>query len=145
MIHTEIFMIYKIKYIEIGRVKTSQEQLTDDFGEFPPKPLKCDDLPYRFKVVKGSWLKDHFLLLKLFFCFFLLRNKYNFNGLGERARSFLDDISKSIKKIDTVFLEVRKSFFKLKIHNKIFFCFFLLILAPFIFYIYSLCCVENVF
>ena len=34
--------------------KSSQEQLTQDFGEFPPTPLRCESLTGEFNVVRAS-------------------------------------------------------------------------------------------
>ena len=33
-------------------VKTSEQQLLDDFGEFPPTPLRCESLKGDFKVIR---------------------------------------------------------------------------------------------
>lgn len=38
--------------------KSSQEQLRDDFGDFPPAPLRCQSLAGKFDVVRTSGIGD---------------------------------------------------------------------------------------
>jgi hypothetical protein len=51
-------------------VKTSEQQLLDDFGEFPPTPLRCESLRGEFKVVRthgiGEIYQDFVLQKALF-------------------------------------------------------------------------------
>ena len=42
-------IVRRFYYIE---VKTSEQQLLDDFGEFPPTPLRCESLKGDFKVIR---------------------------------------------------------------------------------------------
>lgn len=47
--------------------KTSEQQLLDDFGEFPPKPLLCQSLKGGFKVVRTHGIGEiyqEFVMLK---------------------------------------------------------------------------------
>ena len=48
--------------------KTSQEQLRQDFGEFPPTPLQCESLTGEFNVVRTSGIGQTYHDLAVQFC-----------------------------------------------------------------------------
>ena len=50
-----------------AELKTSKQQLLDDFGEFPPKPLRCESLKGELKVIRthgiGIFYQDFNMLM----------------------------------------------------------------------------------
>lgn len=45
--------------------KSSKDQIKDDFGEFPPIPLRCDNIAGYFKIVKASPIGEIFIEYKI--------------------------------------------------------------------------------
>lgn len=86
-------MLVNKRYFELGRLKNSQEQLMDDFGEFPPKPLLSGNLPHLFKIKAGSRLKTFAVSVRLFFLCVFLNKKYIFYGVDKRFLLINNELS----------------------------------------------------
>lgn len=85
-------MVFKKKYSELGGIKTSQAQLAEDFGEFPPRPLRSDGLPFEFRVTSGGQLKFFINLMKLLFSCVFLGKKYDFYGVDKEILLIIDNL-----------------------------------------------------
>lgn len=124
-------MFLNKKYSELGRLKNSQTQLADDFGEFPPKPLLSGDLPHLFKVKVDSRFKSFAVKVRLCFSCVFLKRKYSFYGVDKEAliiNNELTEISEDFK-----FYDFYEAVTALPLYAKVVALFFLpILLAVFI-------------
>ncbi len=78
--------------------KTSEQQLLDDFGEFPPTPLRCESLKGEFKVVRTHGIGSIYQDLMLHKAF-LNAIDLDPQSISTEAMNFLGTTSTSVPEI----------------------------------------------
>ncbi|QNI04391.1 hypothetical protein HXW73_16395 [Halomonas sp. SH5A2] len=116
--------------VDIGVIKTCEDQLRDDFGDFPPGKLECNTLNSRFKVVKQNRYKKFFRAVKQSLDYILFSKKPMLCIYNNEASLLLEDIWRDAR---TGFLDVKKSFFVMNLFLRFVFILLLIIMSPLIF------------
>lgn len=117
-------MFLKKKYSELGKLKNSQTQLADDFGEFPPKPLLSGDLPHLFRIKADSRFKSFAVKVRLYFLCVFLKRKYSFYGVDERVLMINNELAEISEGFKLKFYDFYEAVMVLPLYAKVvtFFC-----------------------
>lgn len=115
------FLMFLKRHVEIGVVKTSEEQFSQDFGSFPPVPLTCNKRSEKFKVLRSSKIRDSFYLIK-----FMVKIKESgcdgaVYGLDEEALFVLYGMQDIVGRAKEAFSDFISEYQKLNFFKKYFF------------------------